>query len=1139
MSTDLGSPRPVHRPSALRLRLEEERVRVRVRAFYPLPLYSGGGLGWGSISALLLATVLVFCSRALARDPVPLRTAAIDRPLRYQPDNGDFLIVNGTEAFNRPLYTAHTPARVDAGDRPEFAFCFPTKGGVLRLGISSSSGAKWLTAADRTATRYRPGSLIYQIADPLLGSGTLTITALPTQQTAGLVLRAELSGVQQVDFVWAYGGGTGESSRNHFDLIGNPDLAPVWELQPSDCAGARMTVSGTSFTYKDMTCSAPSGSNLKAADFAQWSSLPGLLASKESNQTVALGRITLISGQPIFLSLQRNAAPADPAALFDASERYRQSVANRVVVDTPDPFINASAGAICIAADDIWQPPTFMHGANAWRTPLLGWRGPYALDALGWHDRASQQFSYWAGRQNTSDDFPIAAVADPARNLAENNGKMLHSNGSIPQSHYDMNLPFIDELYWHFFWTGDVNYVRKMWPVIAAHLAWEKRCFDRDGLYEGYACIWASDGLEYNGGGAAHSTAYNYLHNLLAARMAKVIGKDPAPYEAEARRIHTAMQSRLWLPDRGWYAEYQDLLGLKRVHPDAALWTVYHTIDCQVPDAFQAYQTLRYVDTHIPHIPVRGPGVPAGDWFTLASSDWQPYEWSLNNVCMGEVAHTALAYWQSGRPDEAWKIWKGLILDAMYLGVCPGDLPNLSFYDDYRGESYRDFGDPTGITSRTFIEGLFGILPDALAGELTIRPGYPADWDHASIHMPDLEYSFRRDGSVDHFIIKPKFARPMALRLILPARLEVAAVTINGQPVAWTNDDAAIARPRIEIRAPAADQFDVSIQWVGHEPAQAATDLSPDGHLLANFAPARLLDVFDPQGVLSGIEKNNASLTAVVHGAAGHHTAFAKVAQGPLTWWLPLDVEIAAQPPAPTAAIPAASALDPIDLASVFNDKVTQIFRNAYLSPRSPYCSLQIPKQGIGVWSSFTYTARINDAGLRRAAGSAGRIVTPSGIPFLTPGDAQAKNIAFTSRWDNYPHEIVIPLSGTAAHAYLLMAGSTNPMETQIDNGELLATYADGTTQRLALRNPDNWWPIDQDYLADDFSFRRNFPVPARLALATGRFYIPTSNGAKIPGGAATVLEMPLDPGKVLKSLTVRTLSNEVVIGLMSLTLGR
>ena len=37
--------------------------------------------------------------------------------------------------------------------------------------------------------------------------------------------------------------------------------------------------------------------------------------------------------------------------------------------------------------------------------------------------------------------------------------------------------------------------------------------------------------------------------------------------------------------------------------------------------------------------------------------------------------------------------------------------------------------------------------------------------------------------------------------------------------------------------------------------------------------------------------------------------------------------------------------------------------------------------------------------------------------------------------------------------------------------------------------------------------------------------------------GAAQILKMPLNPGKRLKRLTLRTLSNDVVIGLMAVTL--
>jgi hypothetical protein len=245
---------------------------------------------------------------------------------------------------------------------------------------------------------------------------------------------------------------------------------------------------------------------------------------------------------------------------------------------------------------------------------------------------------------------------------------------------------------------------------------------------------------------------------------------------------------------------------------------------------------------------------------------------------------------------------------------------------------------------------------------------------------------------------------------------------------------------------------------------------------------------------------------------------------------------------------------EPVNLIPVFNDKVTQIFKNQYLTPRSPFCSLAMPRQGFGSWCHPSDTFAVDDSGLRAVSQkNNGRIVLPNGIPFETPGtgqtpgdgeDAAKNNIAFTSQWDNYPREIAVPLSGNASHIYLLMAGSTTSMQSQFDNGEVIVTYADGSTERLALRNPTTWWPIDQDYFIDDYAFRRPEPIPPRVDLKTGKVRILDlaefkGKGGIVPGGAATVLDLPLDKSKELKSLTVRALANEVVIGLMSATLVR
>ena len=123
-----------------------------------------------------------------------------------------------------------------------------------------------------------------------------------------------------------------------------------------------------------------------------------------------------------------------------------------------------------------------------------------------------------------------------------------------------------------------MEYARRMWPGLTRHLAWEKRNYDpdNDGLYDAYACIWASDALYYNSGAVTHSSAYNYRSNRLAAMIAEKIGEDPAPYREEADRILIALNARLWMPERGQRAQILDFMGHKRLQTSHGVWPIYH-----------------------------------------------------------------------------------------------------------------------------------------------------------------------------------------------------------------------------------------------------------------------------------------------------------------------------------------------------------------------------------------------------------------------------------------------------------------------------------------------------------------------------------------------------------------------------------
>ena len=590
--------------------------------------------------------------------------------------------------------------------------------------------------------------------------------------------------------------------------------------------------------------------------------------------------------------------------------------------------------------------------------------------------------------------------------------------------------------------------------------------------------------------------------------------EDPAPYREEADRILKALNARLWMPERGHWAEFQDFMGHKRLHTSPGVWTIYHALDSDIADPFQAYLATSYVDREIPHIPVHGDGLKDEGYATISTTNWLPYSWSINNVAFAEVMHTALAYFQAGRADAGFHLLKSSVLDGMYLGESPGNFGQISFYDAARGECYRDFGDPIGVASRVLIQGLYGILPDAMNGRLLVKPGLPSSWPFASLHTPDIDFDFKHTNeTATSYAIIHRLPAVRTLELQFPAqRSEVAKLTVNGKPATWTLVENSISRPILSVVVPASsdEKVEISIEWGGE--------------------------------VLGSPTKSQ--IEAV---SAEAPVCFVPMQQGDMKWWVPVDNPLSADKDDSIQfsafAKVNSSKCEPVVMDEQFNSAVTDIFRNEYLSPRSPYTTLQIPKQGIGEWCHPLHTVDIDDSGLRSSV-QKGVLNTKLGVPFRTPAEGQ--NIAFTSLWDNYPDSLTVSLKGKASRAYLLMAGSTNHMQCHIDNGLIRVYYKDGTCDKMALRNPDNWAPIEHIFFEDGLAFNRHAPALYRLRLKTGEISNNFGEELGFPGasreldgGAAILLEMPLNPDKKLSHLVLETLSNDVVIGLMGITLQR
>jgi hypothetical protein len=1147
------------------------------------------GLGQaGSAAARAAAAVKTNAAEAAAQMPPPgvitggirpLMKSMTARPLRYTPVGGEFVIRNGKEFFNRPIYGVSSPTqsgdfRVDAGDLPEFSMYLPGHGGNLKLGFIAAEGAgsKWGADADEVIARYRPGRMIYEIRDTLLGKGMLRAEVLTTGEGAGFMVKVEGQGVPVgTRLAWAFGGVSGRKGQRNGDIgCERQPVSEFFQVRPEECEGNVFQITPTSPFHgvriigstASLVLSINTDSQMFIMPFDQWMKPPALSVIADSGSVtrpVLTGSAEVPANRAVYLSIVHTAAldPHEvltPVLALDASappfanrSAEVEAIAQTLQADTPDEFLNAAAGNFGVAAETIWDQKNecVLHGGVAWRTMLAGWRGPYNLDALGNHDRAVEEIRHWLKKQNVT---PVT-TGDPAigpwdANIREaRKEKMLHSNGDISNNHYDMNMVFIDMTLRHLMWTGDLEFAKEIWPALERHLAWEHRLFRRvytsvDGkelpLYEAYAAIWASDNLQYNGGGAAHSSAYNVFAFRTAARIAHALGIDGETYAHEAELIHQGMQDLLWVKSQGAYGESKDLMEPQVVYTNPALWTVYHTIDSEVPTPKQAWQMTAERLAVLRHVPVHGAGVPDEGLYMLSCSDWLPYMWSLNLLLLAENAHMALAMWQTGMRDEAYRVFKGSILDSMYMGLCPGDFHMTSALDVHRQEAQRDFGDPLGISARALVEGLFGVQPDLIASEVRLRPGFPNAWDHASLKHKDFDFAWKRDGMRETYSFDSRLAKVVPLRMRVPARTtSLPAVTIGGKLAACAFDAEAVGGPMLLIETPASRSNAVTIEWHGRAPMGAPEQTTYRvGDKFTAPAGVAMKQVDDPQNALSN--DHAASL--------GFHTVFANVREGECAWTMPISFEVKDEKPR-FAGVPQLTAgihAEPIDLTLAMKNNVTEIFTRVYAEPRSQYCSLAFPDNLLGGWANPDGRATIDDTGLRAAGGL---LKTGVGVDFATP-EGTAPNCVFISYWKQDEPTVKIVLNGRAHGIYLLMTGSTLPQCSRMVHGTVSVTYRDGTQAKLALRNPETWWPIEQDYLLDDFMFVNEAPLPPRVDLRTGQTRVldPVSfhgKGRSVPGGAATILHLPLDAARELASLEARAELYGVVIGLLGATLGR
>lgn len=726
----------------------------------------------------------------------------------YEPiEDGGFRIAGSRRQLNRPI--VHGMNRLWTGDVPLFRMdsvmgcgaystdrvyplwprpraseggTYPAMG-TLRLGVPLGDGRTvWLDELTDTVTEFRPGYTDYTVRAPD-DSWRATIWVAPTLSFHGMVCRVEFG--EPTRLQWRFGGiwwDPTEANANRAEMTGgavriteanlpNGLVLAGWDTpsegritQESSGQGAEFTASEPQRIYHIVATWGITEHDHELAEQVM-ARLDTPNASGWANERDRLKRLwydcymaPALEPAAHFASLRRSAE----AELLRTRQHW-DARRREFHVHTPDEHLNALVNWSRCVSEYHRYGPGLVLGAHFWHM--------YSHISTGWKGKQ------WGGDHQ--------ALADCLRlygAMQADDGVIRWVSPSLAPFVAEDNTPYwVDQVWWHYAWTGDAQFVRDLWPAVKRAVACECRQNDPDGdgLFRSWYEYWNCDS---NGKGpkAAAPSATGWAMLDCAARLAVVAGDDAAAteYARQAQRSRERILFELWRDDRGRLGSIGSD-GIWRAQGQT--WEQYLAINAGLLTPDRGRAAMRWIERHYGFEP--NPGVNL-----LAVSGWFPIRWSTQWVPTGDTCLAALAGIRCGDADLWWPYLRTAVLSS-FRSDFPGI--NMGIANTGAGGGDREDVDSDDPFTHVVVRGLFGIEPALHEARIDITPGLPSDWTAASIRTPDVEYEYRRDG--DHATLHIRTPQPVAKRV---------RVGVDGETV--TTPAEAESTVTVRVGAPAA-----------------------------------------------------------------------------------------------------------------------------------------------------------------------------------------------------------------------------------------------------------------------------------------------------------------------------------------------
>jgi hypothetical protein len=806
----------------------------------------------------------------------------------YQPGgDGAFIKENGAGSGNYLITTGVW--RLMVGDKPVIGLSqrltsgayanpglMPNLGvtGRIRLKIRNTNTEKWLEDFTNIKAVLKAGEAQWDCKDDKLNMKVLlTVNHFIDEYGCGLTAQIVSQNTQQVELEWYYESADFVKDHQNYTEFACKKYTQIFVGSTNENATYNQGVTKTTLQLKpeeDNTDTYICVWGYKNYDKTEIDSAYKRLQfrptpSKDWTEQMKINWFQHWIGRGLnpeqkFLAILKN-----PGLPFGESKAFWQSMRNRVRIKTGDVRFDNAIQALGSRMIYGYEYPGYLHASNYMKYGKIN-SGMYGHEAAGFHDEVASSLKL------------ITAAQD-----VKGRQRYIMPNFRISYWAEEMNPYYIDQVWYHYRWTGDKDFLYDMWPSVRKALEHLITTSDpeNDGIYTGFYENWGSD-QKNRGGKCSLMTGLGITALRNGFNMATIL--EDVDYELGTqetrgdndfrarykRLLEKAIPAYETLYNKriGAYSS-SDWDGELRNKPDNdesnyAIWR-------EVGSLFNNYTSMRFIRDNYHE------KTPNGT-IEFVNRNW-PVCWSNHFDSFTEAMASIASAATVNDINHFYPVLKTAV-ETVYtkndLTVNGGGNSVFSLESDQ-------------MLMMALLDNIFGIKPYFGNNLLIIRPSFPDSWKNPEIDLPDVSYKYFKGSNEINLKVKTPVNR--LLQAEIPVNQSVKEVTVNGEKVNF-DIRKEVNYCRLIIKSSSSKEHLIKVLLDPKDDImEGNVSCQINMPAIFKFRNAELVNLHNPQ-IYFGEIKANSNQIIITPEILGNYTVFAELKKGNVAWYQPLELKV-------------------------------------------------------------------------------------------------------------------------------------------------------------------------------------------------------------------------------------------------------